>query len=204
MANCWICCQSLCRVILSWYYQQLVDIIRLADLAMLLMRSGTLSSKTGVKLLLFVFHLPPPRSWKHHLWTSWSLIYQEIAVGIILMRVYLFFPSGFQYNLSLEDILWNPHAVRAELESRFSFDDLHVKKLLSYTAQFTKVNNLNKCFSFLCFYFLVGIPEGIFFMPYRNYNSIFERKAKAWLILPEGKGLGWMLPAKLSTWIQFF
>ncbi|KFV46433.1 ATP-binding cassette sub-family A member 13, partial [Tyto alba] len=47
--------------------------------------------------------------------------------------------EGFQYNLSLGDILWNPHAVRAELESRFGFDHLHVKKLLSYTAQLTKV-----------------------------------------------------------------
>ncbi|KAF1671939.1 ABCAD protein, partial [Pygoscelis papua] len=47
--------------------------------------------------------------------------------------------EGFQYNLSLGDVLWNPHAVRAELESRFGFDDLHVKKLLSYTAQLTKV-----------------------------------------------------------------
>ncbi|NXS55099.1 ABCAD protein, partial [Brachypteracias leptosomus] len=47
--------------------------------------------------------------------------------------------EGFQYNLSLRDVLWNPHAVRAELESRFGFDDLHVEKLLSYTAQLTKV-----------------------------------------------------------------
>lgn len=50
--------------------------------------------------------------------------------------------SGFQYNLSLGDVLWNPHAVRAELESRFGFDDLHVEKLLSYTAQLSKVNHL--------------------------------------------------------------
>ncbi|NWQ97025.1 ABCAD protein, partial [Burhinus bistriatus] len=47
--------------------------------------------------------------------------------------------EGFQYKLSLVDVLWNPHAVRAELESRFGFDDLHVEKLLSYTAQLTKV-----------------------------------------------------------------
>ncbi|KFR04978.1 ATP-binding cassette sub-family A member 13, partial [Nipponia nippon] len=47
--------------------------------------------------------------------------------------------EGFQYNLSLGDVLWNPHAVRVELESRFGFDDLHVEKLLSYTAQLTKV-----------------------------------------------------------------
>ncbi|NXL89076.1 ABCAD protein, partial [Alectura lathami] len=47
--------------------------------------------------------------------------------------------EGFQYNLSLGDILWNPHTVRSELESRFGFDDLHIKKLLSYTTQLTKV-----------------------------------------------------------------
>ncbi|NWU66228.1 ABCAD protein, partial [Pterocles burchelli] len=47
--------------------------------------------------------------------------------------------KGFQYNLSLGDLLWNPYGVRAELESRFGFDDLHVKKLLSYKAQLTKV-----------------------------------------------------------------
>ncbi|NXX52805.1 ABCAD protein, partial [Scopus umbretta] len=47
--------------------------------------------------------------------------------------------EGFQYNLSLGDVLWNPHAVRAEFESRFGFDDFHVEKLLSYTAQLTKV-----------------------------------------------------------------
>ncbi|NXS39436.1 ABCAD protein, partial [Balaeniceps rex] len=45
----------------------------------------------------------------------------------------------FFFFLSLGDVLWNPHAVRAELESRFGFDDLHVEKLLSYTAQLTKV-----------------------------------------------------------------
>ncbi|NXP75822.1 ABCAD protein, partial [Ramphastos sulfuratus] len=47
--------------------------------------------------------------------------------------------EGFQYNLSLGDVLWHPHAVRAELISRFGFDDLHAEKLLNYTAQLTKV-----------------------------------------------------------------
>ncbi|NXS69464.1 ABCAD protein, partial [Pandion haliaetus] len=47
--------------------------------------------------------------------------------------------KGFQYKLSLGDVLWNPRAVRAELESRFGIDDLYVEKLLSYTAQLTKV-----------------------------------------------------------------
>ncbi|NXJ27175.1 ABCAD protein, partial [Dicrurus megarhynchus] len=47
--------------------------------------------------------------------------------------------EGFQYNLSLGDVLWNPLAVKAELESRFGFDGPHVEKLLSYTAQLKKV-----------------------------------------------------------------
>lgn len=164
-----------------------MDIIRLADLAMLLMQSGTLSSETGVKLLLFVFCPPSPQK----LETS-SVDLMKLDISRNSSRNYIneglsFFPSGFQYNLSLEDILWNPHAVRAELESRFSFDDLHVKKLLSYTAQFTKVNNLNKCFSFLCFYFLVAIPEGIFscltetiivYLKGRQKHDLFYQKAK--------------------------
>ncbi|NXO05939.1 ABCAD protein, partial [Oriolus oriolus] len=47
--------------------------------------------------------------------------------------------KGFQYSLSFGDVLWNPLAVKAELESRFGFDGLHVEKLLSYTAQLTAV-----------------------------------------------------------------
>ncbi|NXG98398.1 ABCAD protein, partial [Loxia leucoptera] len=47
--------------------------------------------------------------------------------------------EGFQYNLSFGDVLWNPLAVKAELESRFGFDGPHVEKLLSYTAQLTEV-----------------------------------------------------------------
>ncbi|RLW13398.1 hypothetical protein DV515_00000014, partial [Chloebia gouldiae] len=45
--------------------------------------------------------------------------------------------EGFQYNLSFVDVLWNPLAVKAELESRFGFDGPRVEKLLSYTAQLT-------------------------------------------------------------------
>ncbi|KFV86256.1 ATP-binding cassette sub-family A member 13, partial [Struthio camelus australis] len=47
--------------------------------------------------------------------------------------------EGFRYNLSLWDVLWDPHAVRVELKSRFGFDDLRVKKLLSYTSQLPEV-----------------------------------------------------------------
>ncbi|XP_040443957.1 ATP-binding cassette sub-family A member 13 isoform X2 [Falco naumanni] len=58
--------------------------------------------------------------------------------------------EGFQYNLSLRDALWNPHAVRAELKSRFGFDDLHVEKLLSYTAQLTKIPTGETLEQFVC------------------------------------------------------
>ncbi|NXS34279.1 ABCAD protein, partial [Pomatostomus ruficeps] len=47
--------------------------------------------------------------------------------------------EGFQYNLSFGDVLWNPLAVKAELESRFCFDGPQVDKLLSFTAQLTEV-----------------------------------------------------------------
>uniref|UniRef100_A0A663MWU2 ATP binding cassette subfamily A member 13 n=1 Tax=Athene cunicularia TaxID=194338 RepID=A0A663MWU2_ATHCN len=60
------------------------------------------------------------------------------------------FLSGFQYNLSLGDILWNPHAVRAELESKFKFDHLHVEKLLSYTEQLTKIPTGDTLEQFVC------------------------------------------------------
>lgn len=56
-------------------------------------------------------------------------------------KIFPFF-LGFQYNISFGDVLWNPLAVKAELESRFGFDGPHVEKLLSYTAQLTEVNNL--------------------------------------------------------------
>nr|XP_038031058.1 ATP-binding cassette sub-family A member 13 [Anas platyrhynchos] len=58
--------------------------------------------------------------------------------------------EGFQYNISLGAVLWNPRAVRAELESRFGFDDLHVKKLLSYTAQLTKIPTGETLDQFVC------------------------------------------------------
>lgn len=64
------------------------------------------------------------------------------------------FLTGFQYNLSFGDVLWNPLAVKAELESRFGFDGPHVEKLLSYTAQLTKVNQLKISVSFSLFFFI--------------------------------------------------
>ncbi|OPJ76455.1 hypothetical protein AV530_016136 [Patagioenas fasciata monilis] len=56
--------------------------------------------------------------------------------------------EGFQYNLSLGDVLWNPNTVRAELESQFGFDDLRVEKLLSYTAPLTEMLMSNA--SYIC------------------------------------------------------
>ncbi|KAM4685389.1 ATP-binding cassette sub-family A member 13 isoform 4-T7 [Amazona ochrocephala] len=59
--------------------------------------------------------------------------------------------AGFHYNLSLWDVLWNPHAVRTELESRFGFDDLHIEKLLSYIAQLRKIPTGETLEQFVCF-----------------------------------------------------
>ncbi|XP_074398394.1 ATP-binding cassette sub-family A member 13 [Zonotrichia albicollis] len=58
--------------------------------------------------------------------------------------------SGFQYNLSFGDVLWNPLAVKAELESRFGFDGTHVEKLLSYTAQLTEIPTGETVEQFVC------------------------------------------------------
>ncbi|XP_054673820.1 ATP-binding cassette sub-family A member 13 [Grus americana] len=66
--------------------------------------------------------------------------------------------EGFQYNLSLGDVLWNPHAVRAELESRFGFDGLHVEQLLSYTAQLTEIPTRETLEQFVCSA-LSSVPE---------------------------------------------
>ncbi|KFQ14021.1 ATP-binding cassette sub-family A member 13, partial [Leptosomus discolor] len=67
--------------------------------------------------------------------------YEVVTTALNLTAASVQDPSleGFQYNLSLGDVLWNPRAVKAELKSRFGYDDLHVEKLLSYTAQLTKV-----------------------------------------------------------------
>lgn len=67
------------------------------------------------------------------------------------------FLTGFQYNLSFGDVLWNPLTVKAELESRFGFDGPHVEKLLNYTAQLTEVNKLRISVSFSFFFFLIII-----------------------------------------------
>ncbi|XP_014727841.1 PREDICTED: ATP-binding cassette sub-family A member 13 [Sturnus vulgaris] len=66
--------------------------------------------------------------------------------------------EGFQYNLSFGDILWNPLAVKAELESRFGFDGPHVEKLLSYTAQLTQIPTGETLEQFVCSALAV-VPE---------------------------------------------
>ncbi|KAM7035903.1 ATP-binding cassette sub-family A member 13 [Passerculus sandwichensis] len=58
--------------------------------------------------------------------------------------------EGLQYNLSFGDVLWNPLAVKAELESRFGFDGPHVEKLLSYTAQLTEIPTGETLEQFVC------------------------------------------------------
>ncbi|NXO93384.1 ABCAD protein, partial [Certhia brachydactyla] len=63
----------------------------------------------------------------------------KMALNLTAVSVQDWSLEGFQYNLSFGDVLWNPLAVKAELESRFGFDGPHVEKLLSYTAQLTEV-----------------------------------------------------------------
>nr|XP_041569928.1 ATP-binding cassette sub-family A member 13 [Taeniopygia guttata] len=65
---------------------------------------------------------------------------------------------SFQYNLSFGDVLWNPLAVKAELESRFGFDGPRVEKLLSYTAQLTEIPTGETLEQFVCSALAV-VPE---------------------------------------------
>ncbi|KAG6938796.1 ATP binding cassette subfamily A member 13, partial [Chelydra serpentina] len=57
---------------------------------------------------------------------------------------------GSQYNLTLWDIVWDPHAVKVELESRFGLDDLHIEKLLNYTAELNKIPTEGTLEQFVC------------------------------------------------------
>lgn len=72
-----------------------------------------------------------------------------------LHKQHISFLSGFQYNLSFGDVLWNPLDVKAELESRFGFDGPRVEKLLSYKAQLTEVNQLRISVSLSLIFFLL-------------------------------------------------
>ncbi|XP_041267626.1 ATP-binding cassette sub-family A member 13 [Onychostruthus taczanowskii] len=66
--------------------------------------------------------------------------------------------EGFQYNLSFGDVLWNPLAVKAELESRFGFDGPHIEKVLSYTARLTEIPKGETLEQFVCSALAV-VPE---------------------------------------------
>ncbi|XP_041331810.1 ATP-binding cassette sub-family A member 13 [Pyrgilauda ruficollis] len=66
--------------------------------------------------------------------------------------------EGFQYNLSFGDVLWNPLAVKAELESRFGFDGPHIEKVLSYTARLTEIPTGETLEQFVCSALAV-VPE---------------------------------------------
>ncbi|NXD13354.1 ABCAD protein, partial [Nothocercus nigrocapillus] len=47
--------------------------------------------------------------------------------------------EGFQHNISLGSMLWDPHVVGVQLKSRFGLDDLHIEKLLNYASQLPEV-----------------------------------------------------------------
>ncbi|XP_032538947.1 LOW QUALITY PROTEIN: ATP-binding cassette sub-family A member 13 [Chiroxiphia lanceolata] len=82
----------------------------------------------------------------------------KIALNLTVASVQDRSLEGFQYNLSFGDVLWNPLAVKAELESRFGFDGPHVEKLLSYTAQLTKIPTGETLEQFVCSA-LSSVPE---------------------------------------------
>ncbi|XP_077916041.1 ATP-binding cassette sub-family A member 13 [Halichoerus grypus] len=44
-----------------------------------------------------------------------------------------------RYNLSLQELVWDPHTVQADLKSRFGFDDLHAEQILNYSAQLQEI-----------------------------------------------------------------
>uniref|UniRef100_A0A8C0G716 ATP binding cassette subfamily A member 13 n=1 Tax=Chelonoidis abingdonii TaxID=106734 RepID=A0A8C0G716_CHEAB len=70
--------------------------------------------------------------------------YKAVKIGLNITITALHFLQdqsleGFWYNLTLWDVVWDPHAVKVELESRFGLADLHTEKLLNYTAEFSKI-----------------------------------------------------------------
>ncbi|XP_006136436.3 ATP-binding cassette sub-family A member 13 [Pelodiscus sinensis] len=58
--------------------------------------------------------------------------------------------EGLHYNLTLWDLVWDPHAVKMELESRFGLDDLHIGKILNYTAELNKIPTEGTLEQFVC------------------------------------------------------
>ncbi|XP_062423921.1 ATP-binding cassette sub-family A member 13 [Rhea pennata] len=58
--------------------------------------------------------------------------------------------EGFQYNLSLWDVLWDPHVVRVDLKSKFGLDDHRIEKLLSYASLLPEVPTEETLGQFVC------------------------------------------------------
>ncbi|KAH1177253.1 hypothetical protein KIL84_010955, partial [Mauremys mutica] len=81
--------------------------------------------------------------------------YKAVKIGLNITITALRFLQdqsleGFWYNLTLWDVVWDPHAVKVELESRFGLDDLHIGKLLNYTAEFNKIPTEGTLEQFVC------------------------------------------------------
>ncbi|XP_050793593.1 ATP-binding cassette sub-family A member 13 [Gopherus flavomarginatus] len=81
--------------------------------------------------------------------------YKAVKIGLNITITALRFLQdqsleGFWYNLTLWDVVWDPHAVKVELESRFGLDDLHIGKLLNYTAEFSKIPTEGTLEQFVC------------------------------------------------------
>uniref|UniRef100_A0A8C4WKG0 ATP binding cassette subfamily A member 13 n=1 Tax=Gopherus evgoodei TaxID=1825980 RepID=A0A8C4WKG0_9SAUR len=81
--------------------------------------------------------------------------YKAVKIGLNITITALRFLQdqsleGFWYNLTLWDVVWDPHAVKVELKSRFGLDDLHIGKLLNYTAEFSKIPTEGTLEQFVC------------------------------------------------------
>ncbi|XP_026509884.1 ATP-binding cassette sub-family A member 13-like [Terrapene carolina triunguis] len=81
--------------------------------------------------------------------------YKAVKIGLNITITALRFLQdwsleGSRYNLTLWDVVWDPHAVKVELESRFGLDDLHIGKLLNYTAEFSKIPTEGTLEQFVC------------------------------------------------------
>ncbi|TFK08948.1 stanniocalcin-1 [Platysternon megacephalum] len=81
--------------------------------------------------------------------------YKAVKIGLNITITALRFLQdwsleGSRYNLTLWDVVWDPHAVKVELASRFGLDDLHIGKLLNYTAEFSKIPTEGTLEQFVC------------------------------------------------------
>ncbi|CAM5092065.1 unnamed protein product [Eretmochelys imbricata] len=81
--------------------------------------------------------------------------YKTVKIGLNITITALRFLQdwsleGSLYNLTFWDIVWDPRAVKEELESRFGFDDLHIEKLLNYMAELNKIPTEGTLEQFVC------------------------------------------------------